>query len=229
MTTKITWLGHAAFQIETADHTILIDPFITNNPMAAADASTIAADYILLSHGHGDHVGDTVDIAKRTGATVLGNFEVGNWISAQGVENVVAANHGGTAKLDFGSVFLTIAFHSSSMPDGSYGGEPNGLYITLNNGRRIFHAGDTALFSDMQLIGEKGIDLAIIPIGDFYTMGPADSLQAVRWLRPRFAMPCHYNTFPPITQDAAKWASEVNSETLSNAIVLDPGGTYELA
>ena len=228
MTTMITWLGHSGFKIETSSHTILIDPFITNNPMAAADAATIAADFILLTHGHGDHVGDTVDIAKRTGATVLGNFEVGNWIKEQDVESVLTPNHGGTASLEFGTVQLTIAFHSSSMPDGSYGGEPAGLYITLKNGRRIFHAGDTALFSDMQLIGEKGIDLAILPIGDFFTMGPEDSLQAVRWLRPRFAMPCHYNTFPPITQDAAKWASEVNSQTLSNAIVLDPGGTYEL-
>lgn len=228
MTTMITWLGHSGFKIETSEHTILIDPFITGNPMTGTDATTIAADFILLTHGHADHVGDTVDIAKRTGATVLGNFEVGNWIKAQGVENVQTPNTGGTAPLEFGTVHLTLAFHSSSMPDGSYGGQPNGLYITLNNGRRIYHAGDTALFSDMQLIGEKGIDLAILPIGDYFTMGPQDSLQAVRWLRPRFVMPCHYNTFPPIVQDGAKWASEVNSGSLSNAIVLDPGGIYEL-
>lgn len=228
MTTKITWLGHSGFKIETSEHTILIDPFLTGNPLAAADPSTIEADYILLTHGHGDHVGDTVDIAKRTGATVVGNFEVAGWIAKQGIEKTGSPNTGGTATYDFGSVTYTIAFHSSSMPDGSYGGSPNGLYIKLKNGKRIFHAGDTALFTDMQLIGEKGIDLAIVPIGDYFTMGPDDSLQAIRWLRPRFVMPCHYNTFPPITQDGAKWAAEVNADTLSNAIVLDPGGTYDL-
>lgn len=228
MTVNVTWLGHSAFQIKTDAHTILIDPFLTGNPMGAADASAIEADFILLTHGHGDHVGDTVDIAKRTGATVYGNFEVGNWIAAQGVEKVVAFSTGGTAKGEFGSVELTIAFHSSSMPDGSYGGNPNGLYITLNNGLRIYHAGDTALFSDMELIAEKGIDLAILPIGDFFTMGPAGALRATQMLRPRFVMPCHYNTFPPIEQDGAAWASEVNSKTLSSAIVLDPGGSYDL-
>ena len=228
MTTQITWLGHSGFSIKTEEHTILIDPFLTGNPLAGADPATIEADFILLTHGHGDHVGDTVDIAKRTGATVVGNFEVAGWMNKQGIEKTANPNTGGTKAFDFGSVMLTIAFHSSSMPDGSYGGSPNGLYITLKNGKRIYHAGDTALFSDMQLIGEKGIDLAILPIGDYFTMGPEDSLQATRWLRPRFVMPCHYNTFPPIAQDGFKWATDINDNTLSSAIVLDPGGTYDL-
>lgn len=228
MSTTLTWIGHSGFVLETFDLTILIDPFITGNPMSSADADTIAADYILLTHGHGDHVGDTVAIAKRTGATVLGNVEVANWIGAQGVEKTIGINTGGSTQLPFGKVGLTIAFHSSSMPDGSYGGSPNGLYITLQNGKRIYHAGDTALFGDMQLVGDKGIDLAILPIGDYFTMGPEDALRAITLLRPRYVMPCHYNTFPPIEQDVAKWAADVGAETLSNAIVLDPGGKYQL-
>ena len=228
MATNITWLGHSGYMVETEEHTILIDPFLTGNPLAAADPASIAADYILLTHGHGDHVGDTASIAQRTGATVYGNLEVVGWLQGQGVENVVGFNTGGTATGGFGSVALTIAFHSSSMPDGSYGGVANGLFITLKSGKRIYHAGDTALFSDMQLIGERGVDLAILPIGDFFTMGPDDAISAIRYLRPRYVMPCHYNTFPPIVQDPAKWASAVGADTLSNAIVLDPGGRFEL-
>lgn len=227
MGTKITWLGHSAFQVETGDHTILIDPFLTGNPLAVTKPEDLNPDFILLSHGHGDHVGDTVAIAKRTGALVVGNFEVAGWIGKQGVQNTSSPNTGGTGKYAFGSVQLTIAFHSSSMPDGSYGGSPNGLFITLNNGLKIYHAGDTALYSDMELTGAKGIDVAILPIGDFFTMGPADSIQAIQWLKPRYVLPCHYNTFPPIAQDAAAWANEVNTRTLSNAIVLDPGGAYQ--
>lgn len=227
MGTKITWFGHSAFRIETSDHTILIDPFINGNPLSAYKADALEADFILVSHGHGDHVGDAVDIAKRTGATVVANPEVAHWIGNQGVKNISTPNTGGSGHYAFGSVQLTLAFHSSSLPDGSYGGSPNGLFITLNNGKKIYHAGDTALFSDMQLIGEKGIDLAIVPIGDFFTMGIEDSIRAIQWLKPRYVMPCHYNTFPPITQDAARWASLVSQNTLSSGIVLDPGGTYD--
>lgn len=228
MAVKITWIGHSAFLVETGEHSILIDPFVSGNPVASVDPDTLNPNFILLTHGHGDHVGDTVAIAKRTGAKVFGNFEVANWIAKQGVAETVGGNTGGTAKFDFGTVQMTIAFHSSTMPDGSDGGSPNGLYITLNSGLRIFHAGDTSLFSDMELIGEKGIDLAIVPIGDFFTMGPDDATRAVQLLRPRFVMPCHYNTFPPIVQDAFGWAAEVNAKTLSNAIILDPGSSYDL-
>lgn len=228
MGTKITWFGHSAFSIKTDNHTILIDPFLTGNPLSAVKPDELAADFILLTHGHGDHVGDTVSIAKRTGAKVIGNYEVANWVAAQGVENVSSPNLGGTGHYEFGSVQLTIAFHSSSMPDGSYGGSPHGLLITLKNGRKIYNAGDTALFSDLQLIGEKGLDAAIVPIGDFFTMGPEDSIRAIQWLKPRFVFPSHYNTFPAITQDAARWAAMVGQHTLSSAIVLDPGGSYDL-
>lgn len=230
MGTRVTWLGHSGFIIETGNHTILIDPFLTGNPVAPMTADDISrADFILLSHGHGDHVGDTVDLALEFGATVLGNPEVANWIQAQGIENVTTPNTGGTAKLDFGTVKMTLAFHSSSMPDGSYGGSPNGLLIRLNGGLTIFHAGDTALFSDMQLIGEAGIDVAMVPIGDYFTMGPDDSIRAINWLKPGFVLPMHYNTFPALVQDAASWANRVTSETDAQPVVMDPGSSHEFA
>ncbi len=227
MATKITWLGHSAFKIDTGTHTILIDPFLTGNPLAPVKADDLHPDFILLTHGHGDHVGDTVSIAKRTNATVVGNFEVANWIAKQGVKNVSPQNTGGTGNYAFGSVKLTIAFHSSSMPDGSYGGQPNGLLITLSGGLKIYHSGDTAFFSDFQLIGEAGVDVAMLPIGDFFTMGPEECVRAVRLVRPRYVLPTHYNTFPPIVQDAAEWANMVTRRTEAAAIVLDPGGSHD--
>lgn len=228
MSTKLTWLGHSGFKIETGEHTILLDPFITGNPVANPSSSDeLEADFILLTHGHGDHVGDTVAIAKRTGATVVGNFEVGGWINKQGVENVAQPNTGGGADFDFGRVELTIAFHSSSMPDGSYGGSPNGLFITLKNGLKIYHAGDTSFFSDMKLVGEKEPDIAILPMGDFFTMGPEDSVRAAKLIQPKYVLPCHYNTFPPIQQDAAAWAEMIHKETNANAVILDPGGSHD--
>lgn len=225
--TRVMWLGHSGFQIDTGEHLILIDPFVTGNPVAPVAPGDLQADFILLTHGHGDHVGDTVAIAKRTGATVVGNFEVGNWIARQGVQNVETPNLGGSKLLPFGMIELTIAFHSSSMPDGSYGGSPHGYLITLNNGLKIYHAGDTALFSDLQLIGEKEPHVAILPIGDFFTMGPRDSVRATQWLAPQYVIPVHYNTFPPIVQDAGEWANLIHVHTKASAIVLDPGGHHE--
>lgn len=227
MTSKVTWLGHSAFKIETGNHTLLIDPFITGNPLAPISSDDLHADFILLTHGHGDHVGDTVAIAKRSNATVIGNFEVASWVAKQGVKSVGQQNTGGTGHYDFGSAKLTLAFHSSSMPDGSYGGQPNGIVITLNSGLRIYHAGDTALFSDMALIGEIGIDVAMLPIGDYFTMGPEECVRAIKLIRPHYVLPTHYNTFPPIVQDAADWANMVTRRTEAAAIVLDPGGSHE--
>jgi L-ascorbate metabolism protein UlaG (beta-lactamase superfamily) len=226
MGVKATWLSHSGFQLEMGSHTILIDPFLSGSPLAPFGADAVEADFILVTHGHGDHSSDTPGIAKRTGATVVAIVEVAGWMGKQGVEKTVGHNIGGGADHGFGRVEFTPAFHSSSLPDGSYGGMPAGIII-FSDGLTIYHAGDTALFSDMQLIGNKGIDVAMIPIGDFYTMGPADSIRAVQFLRPKFVMPLHYNTFPVLKQDASAWAERVRQETDTEPIVLEPGGMHE--
>ncbi|MCY2964311.1 MAG: metal-dependent hydrolase, partial [Planctomycetota bacterium] len=189
MTTQLTWLGHSAWLLETAGKKVLIDPFFTGNPAATISADKAEADFILISHGHGDHVGDAVDIAKRTGALVIANYEIIEWLSGQGVTHAHAMNTGGGHSFPFGHLKLTIAHHTSMLPDGSNGGCPVGFLIRLNDGRRIYHAADTGLFYDMKLIGEEGIDLAILPIGDNYTMGPDDALRAVRLIQPQVVIP----------------------------------------
>lgn len=187
---------------------MIIDPFLTGNPVALEKAEDLHPAFILLSHGHGDHVGDTIAIARRTGATVICNYEIAEWLGKQGVL-AHGMQHGGAFRFPFGRVKLTVAFHGSMLPDGSNGGNPCGLHLFLNDGRRIYDAADTALFSDMRLIGEEGIDLACLPIGDNYTMGPEDALRAVKLLQPRRVMPIHYNTFDIIHQDAEAWAETV--------------------
>lgn len=228
MSIKVTWLGHAALALDVDGTNVLVDPFLTGNPLASTTADAVEADYILLTHGHGDHVGDTVAIAKRTGAKVIANNEVANWIAAQGVADVHGMNPDGAYDFGFAKIGLTIAFHSSSMPDGSYGGEPNGIVITAKDGKKVYLAGDTGLFSDMKLIGEKGIDLAVLPIGGNYTMGPEEALRAVHFIRPKAVIPVHYNTFDVIQADAADWAQHVHNETASRVIVVDPGGSYNV-
>lgn len=220
------WLGHSAFLLDIDGHTVLIDPFLSGNPLAAADAASLNPEIILLSHAHGDHLGDTVEIARRTGAPVISNFEICDWLSAQGVENVVHMNTGGTFDAGLFTVKQTIAFHSSSFPDGTYGGVPHGFLLTLRGGFKIYYAGDTALFSDMKLYGEEGIDLAFLPIGDHFTMGVQDSIRAIQFIQPRLVTPMHYNTFPPIVQNASEWANLVNNHTKATPIVIDPGNVY---
>ncbi|HEX3601626.1 MAG TPA: metal-dependent hydrolase [Lacipirellulaceae bacterium] len=224
MSTTITWLGHNAWSIETGTSTILLDPFLNDSPTAPVKADAVKADYILLSHGHGDHLGDTIAIAQRTGAIVLTNFEVGNWLKQNGVaaEKIIGLNPGGGSEQPFGNVKFTIAHHSSSMPDGSYGGVPGGFILKLPDAR-IYFACDTGIFLDMRLIGSGGLDLAVLPIGDMYTMGPEDSIEAVKLLKPKRVAPCHYNTWPPIAQDAAAWAKQVRLHTAAEPIVLEPG------
>lgn len=229
MTIKVTWLGHSGFHLALGAHNILIDPFLSGNPLAPVSADEIAADFILLSHGHGDHSSDVPAIAKRTGATVVANFEIGSWLSNKhGVENVHTLNTGGGVQLPFGRVELTIAHHSSSLPDGSYGGQPNGILIFADEGKAIYHAGDTAVFLEMQLIGAHGIDLAILPIGDYFTMGLAGSIKAIELIKPKAVIPMHYNTFDPIAQDAGAWAQRVQNETDAQPVVLDPGGSFQI-
>ncbi len=220
--TEITWLGHSCFSIATGKHTLLVDPFLDDNPTAPVKSDAVKADFILITHGHFDHISDAVKIAKRTGATTISNFEISQWLGKQGVENAVGMNHGGAMNFPFGRVKLTIAFHSSVLPDGTYGGNPAGLLLTLPE-TKIYVAGDTALFCDMQLYADK-LDLAILPIGDVYTMGPEDSIAAVKLLNPTRVLPCHYNTWPPIAQDVAAWAKQVHAQTSAIPETPVPGG-----
>ena len=223
MNTTLSWLGHSAFLIETDGGRILIDPFFTGNPAATIEADAAQADFIIVTHGHGDHVGDAVAIAKRTGALVISNYEITKWFKGQGISNVHPQNTGRSHNYPFGNLKLTIAHHSSMLPDGSNGGNPHGLLIRLQDGKKIYHAADTGLFYDMKLIGDEGIDLAIVPIGDNFTMGPDDALRAVKLIRPHRVIPTHYNTWDLIAQDAAQWAARVKLETSAEPIVLKPG------
>jgi L-ascorbate metabolism protein UlaG (beta-lactamase superfamily) len=229
MATSITWFGHNCWSIETAGTTILLDPFLDESPTAPVKSADVRADYILVSHGHFDHIADAAPIAKRTGAVVLANFEVSNWLMRQGVaeDKTVSVNPGGSVEQPFGRVKATLAQHSSSLPDGGYGGMAGGYLLTLA-GARLYFACDTGLFLDMKMIGSGGLDLAVLPIGDKFTMGPDDSIDAIKLLNPKRVAPCHYNTWPPIAQDARAWAERVRLHTAAEPIVLEPGGKFTL-
>lgn len=228
MAVTLTWHGHACWTVKNGDATLLIDPFLSDNPTADVGPDDINPDYILISHGHFDHVGDAVDIAKRTGAPVISTFEIVNYCQEQGAENGHGLNIGGGYDFPFGRVQLTIAFHTSMLPDGSYGGDAAGFLITTG-GATIYDAADTALFSDMKLYGDMNeIDVACIPIGDNFTMGPRDALQAVKFIHPKVVIPMHYNTFDLIAQDVDAWARQVEDETDTHAVVLKPGDSYNV-
>lgn len=227
MTLTYTFHGHACFSLQGDGTTLLFDPFLTGNPVAKVSADDLQADYILLSHGHFDHVPDAAAIAKRTGATVIGTFEVASWIGNQGVEKVHGMQPGGAFKFPFGRVKQTIAHHGSMLPDGSNGGVATGFIVDIA-GKRVYYTGDTALFMDMQLYGEEGIDVLILPIGDNYTMGPEDALRCVKFVKPKVVIPVHYNTWPPIAQDAQAFAAAVAAQTGATCLVVEPGQTVEL-
>lgn len=228
MSFEITWLGHGSWSMKIGDTHVLLDPFITENPAATCKTDELDADFILVSHGHFDHVADVAPIAIRTGATVVANYEIAQWLHANHeVESTLGMNLGGGADLPFGRVVMTHALHSSQLPDGSYGGNPAGFVIEAA-GKRVYFACDTALFSDMQLIAAGGLDLAILPIGDLYTMGPADAVSATKLLNPKRVAPAHYNTWPPIQQDAAKWARMVEAESDAKALILKVSETIHL-
>lgn len=228
MTFKLTWYGHAAFRIDIDGTQILLDPYISDNPATEVDMHDLPADFIIISHGHGDHVGDALAIAKRTGAMVITNFEIGNWIESQGIEKVHRQHIGGGFTYPFGYLKLTIAHHGSALPDGSYGGNPAGVLITTPDEKKVYFACDTGLFYTMKLYGEEGLDLAVLPIGDNFTMGPDDALRAVKLLTPTYTIPVHYNTWELIQQDPDAWAARVEAETDTRAVVLEPGETFEL-
>lgn len=221
----LTYLGHSAFHLDDGSTTLMVDPYLTGNPAATVSADDFSPDAILLTHAHNDHLGDTVGIAKRAKSQVIASFEIAEWISSQGVERVLGGNTGGTVPFKGGTVKFVPAFHTSSYSfDGMRVaiGLPTGLVVRFG-GQTLYFAGDTCLFSDMKLIGEEGLDLAVVPIGDYFTMGPQDALRAVTFLSPGVVVPCHYNTFPPIRQDAAAFQAQVESSTTSRCVPLRPG------
>jgi L-ascorbate metabolism protein UlaG (beta-lactamase superfamily) len=220
----IRFLGHAAFALEHDGTTLLIDPFLTGNPKAAASADEVAADVILLTHGHGDHYGDTVAIAKRTGATVVAITEIAGEIGEEGVE-VVDTNLGGTAEFGWGSARLTPAWHTSTTPKGTVS-TPAGLVIEFGD-KRIYHLGDTALFSDLALPKRRGhLDVALMCIGGHYTMDRFDAVVAAEFVGADQVIPCHYNTFPPIETDAQGFKADVQNAGYAEVVILEPGETH---
>jgi L-ascorbate metabolism protein UlaG (beta-lactamase superfamily) len=222
---KLTYLGHSAFLVEGGGTRLVIDPFLTGNPVATASADEIDVDWVLLTHGHGDHIGDGIEIATRCGATVVAPFELANYCAARGCE-VHPMHIGGAHDFPFGRVKLTIAHHGSSAPDGTYTGNPCGFLITMD-GRTFYHPGDTGLFLDMQLIGEMNdIAVAVLPIGDNFTMGVEDAVRATEFLRPGLVVPMHYKTFDVIDVEPAAFVDAVSAKGFQ-ARVLEFGGSLE--
>jgi L-ascorbate metabolism protein UlaG (beta-lactamase superfamily) len=226
MTVELTYHGHDCFSIRAGGADLLIDPFLTGNELADVKPEELNPSYVLVSHAHGDHLGDAVPIAKRTGAQVISNFEIANYMEKNGI-TANPMHIGGARQFPFGKVKLTIAHHGSSFEDGSYGGTPCGFLMWLE-GKVLYFAGDTALTYDMKLYGEEGIDVAMVPIGDNFTMGPEDAVKAVQFLQPKQAVLMHYNTFGLITQDAEAVANEIRRQTTSEPVLLKPGETLTL-
>lgn len=202
---ELRYLGHSAIWLSDGETRVLIDPFLTGNPKASVSADDLGADLVITTHAHGDHWGDSVALCKK-GATLVANAEIAGHAETLGVPKAVGMNTGGTYRFKGGWLKWFPAWHTSSFPDGTYGGTPMGVLIELG-GVRVYHAGDTALFSDLRLVGDHGLDLALVPIGDHFTMGPDDAHKALELLRPKQVVPIHYNTFPLITQDGAAFVA----------------------
>lgn len=221
MSLSITFFGHAGFSLSDGKQTLVIDPFLTGNPLATAAPGDVHCTHVALTHGHADHVGDVVEIAKRNDAPVIASFEICNYLGEQGVSNTEPGNPGGKIVTPFGWVAFTHAFHSSSY-EGRYMGMPCGLVVRMG-GATLYHCGDTGLFGDMRLIGEiYAPDVACVPIGDRFTMGPDLAARAAELIGPKVAIPIHYNTWPPIAQDPATFAPKG-----VEVRVMQPGETWE--
>jgi L-ascorbate metabolism protein UlaG (beta-lactamase superfamily) len=221
----IRFLGHACFELSSGEDRILIDPFLSGNPKAAAKPDELEPTHILLTHGHVDHVLDAAEIAKRTGADCVALVETANWLEKQGVENVFDPNLGGTVEFDWGWVKLVQAFHSSETPDGTVT-YASGLVVNVG-GTTVYHLGDTCLFGDLRLIAQRTpVDVALMPIGGHYTMDRHDAVVAADFIGAGTVIPCHYNTFPPIETDGQAFKSDVESKTSSKVVVLEPGEAH---
>jgi L-ascorbate metabolism protein UlaG (beta-lactamase superfamily) len=225
---KLSYHGHSVVKIETNGIVILIDPFISGNPLTDLDASVVKPDVIIVTHGHGDHLGDTIELAKKHDSLVISNFELATYLSWQGVKNTHGMSIGGAYQFDFGRVKLTQAIHGTGLMTENqeiiYLGMPAGVLLTIE-GKTIYHAGDTGLFSDMKLIGREQIDVAFLPIGDNFTMGPEDAALAAEFLQARKVVPIHYNTFPPIVQDPNDFVAMLKDD---QGLVLKPGEGIDL-
>ncbi len=223
---EIRWLGHSAFALEADGRTVLVDPFLSGNPSAAASADEVAADAILLTHGHSDHFGDTVGIARRTGATVVAITELADELSVDEQDlDLRDPNLGGTVDLGFATVRLVPAWHTATTPKGTPH-TPAGLVVEMG-GKRIYHLGDTALFSDLSLVPKRGhLDVALMCIGGHYTMDRFDAVVAAELVRADQIIPCHFDTFPPIETDAEAFRADVQGAGFSQVVVLEPGGVH---
>ncbi|MEM1540039.1 MAG: metal-dependent hydrolase [Candidatus Bathyarchaeia archaeon] len=220
---KVTWFGHASFKIEMGDKTVLIDPWLDGNPTSPIRASEIdRADIVYVTHDHGDHLGDAVNICKRTNATFVSAFELGNYASENGVKDVVGLNIGGCAEVKGVKLYMVQAFHTCSR------GAPTGVVVEAES-KRVYHAGDTSLFGDMKLIGRLyKLDLALLPIGGYYTMGILEAAEAVRLLKPKAVIPMHYKTFPVLAQSAEEFVKKVKGKAPKvKVVVLNPGESYQ--
>ncbi len=214
---NIEFLGHSCFLIQADSHIVLTDPFLTGNPSAATKPEDVRPTHILVSHAHDDHMGDAKAIAKANGAAVYSTFDICQSFQEEGIA-IEGGNIGGKLPADFGSVKLVPAIHSSGLP----GGIACGFVIEIA-GKKIYFAGDTALFVDMALLAGENIDIAMLPIGDYFTMGPGDAAEAVKLIKPQHVIPMHYNTFPPIAQDPQKFKKLVESKSDARVTVLQPG------
>ena len=221
---EVRFLGHACFELSDGDSRVLVDPFLTGNPKAAISAEDVNPTAILLTHGHGDHFGDTVEIAKRTGAPVVAIVEIARELAEEGIETH-EPNMGGTVKFDWGWVKLVPAWHSSMTPKGT-ASNAAGLVVSIG-GTVIYHLGDTCMFSDMQLVGKRTpIDIALVCIGGHYTMDRTEAVDAVRLIGAKTVIPCHYNTFGLVETDVEAFKSDVESATDSNVVILEPGDSH---